>query len=74
MTGRAAYELTLDNLTSMSLLLNAGATVAGVTQGAQRVSAASYTNYVMQLPDGETFEEGTYGVHIELGVKKVGQI
>ncbi len=43
MSSRAAYELTLDNLTSMSLLLNAGATLAGA--GTTRVTAASYTDY-----------------------------
>ncbi|MBP6715868.1 MAG: S46 family peptidase, partial [Acidobacteria bacterium] len=45
MSSRAAYELTLDNLTIMSLVMNAGATVAGATEGAARVNAASFANY-----------------------------
>lgn len=43
MSAHAAYELTMDNLTIMSLLLNAGGTV--VNAGTTRVTAASYTDY-----------------------------
>lgn len=43
MSARATYELTLDNLTSMSLVLNAAATVAGA--GTSRVTPNSYTDY-----------------------------
>lgn len=45
MSARAAYELTLDSLTSTSLLMGAGATVAGVAEGGARTSAASYAIY-----------------------------
>ena len=43
MSAHATYELTLDNLTSMSLVLNAAATVAGA--GTSRVTPNSYTDY-----------------------------
>lgn len=44
MASRAAYELTLDSVTSTSLLLGAGATVVSA-EGPARVTAASYAIY-----------------------------